>query len=493
MRLRIADPPSPCGLWRAGCGLRIACCVILPLMLLAAMPCAFARAQAVDTEVKSPPPPVTFARGGQEMRVWLHPFGWPHPGLAKLNVVLIAFGRTWSKPAPVAVSSASASADMVVPKVRVPTVFSIVIDENKKRDIVGELVAYPDRDVAWDEKIVLYSCGAPAWFDQWATATGLPSKTITPAELPTAEFGQVGEDAKTLLILSPSATGRRNPAYLVKLANEKAVNILILDADWLGDAAEAAAVGGGQMRGDLLAITGKQTWASGLEFRSHWQPCGTIANRWAWIADGDGLPLVEAIAVAGTPLTARRPVVLSYLPWAEQLGRNESADATLLAILSAAAKAEPPKIAGHPVEFIYPKKTELNAKDRPVLSAVRSVEPVLREDVKPDYNPPIYSILDLRGKEEIRYPDGDLSEICRNSIGARQAICKLIILGDDPILDEWKWLKLDRAKKQIGAAGVQWLPDDELPPSKENQVRLMLKLTELGVPLGTPEQEEERK
>ena len=69
----------------------------------------------------------------------------------------------------------------------------------------------------------------------------------------------------------------------------------------------------------------------------------------------------------------------------------------------------------------------------------------------------------------------------------------LLILGDDKMLDEWEWLKLDRAKKQIGAAGVQWLPDDELPPSKENQIRLMLTLTELGVPLAPPDQEEERK
>ncbi|HUU91946.1 MAG TPA: hypothetical protein VM238_12145, partial [Phycisphaerae bacterium] len=277
------------------------------LAMLAAIPCTVARAQAVDMELKTPPPPVTFARGGQETRVWLHPFGWPHPGVSKLNVVLSAFGRTWSRPAPVAVSSASASAHMSVPKVRVPTVFSVsVIDQD--RNIVGELVAYPDRDVAWDEKIVLYSCGTPTWFNQWVTATGLPLKTITPAELPTAELGQVGEDTKTLLILSPNATGRRDPAYMVKLANEKAVNILVLDADWFGNAAEPVAVGGGQMRGDLLTITGKQTWASGLEFRSHRQPCGTIANRWLWIPDRDGLPLVEAIAVVGTPLTATRPV-----------------------------------------------------------------------------------------------------------------------------------------------------------------------------------------
>jgi hypothetical protein len=280
---------------------------------------------------------------------------------------------------------------------------------------------------------------------------------------------------------------------LRSLYDESRRNLLVLDADWFGDAAGPVAVGGGQMRGDLLAITGKQMWAGMLEFHSHRQPCGTIANRWLWIPDRDGLPLVEAIAVVGTPLTATHPVVLNYLPWAEQLGRSESADATLLAILSAAAKAATQEVVGHPLEFIYPKKSELNGKDRPVLSAVRSVEPVPRDDRKPDYNPPIYCILDLRGKERIQHPEGDLSAICRSSIGGRQALSTLIILGDDPMLDEWKWLKLDRAKKTVNRADVVWLSDDDLPPSKESRIRLMLKLTELGVPLGPPDQEEERK
>jgi len=484
----------------ADCGLRIVCSVILPLMLLAAMPCAFARAQAMDREVKLPPLPMQFGRGGQEMRVWLHSLGWPHP----VNVVLSAFGRTWSEPIPVAFSSGYPSAYIAVPKVRVPTVFSIIIDEIKKRRIVGELIAYPEQGVAWDEKIVLYSTrfSTPGWFNWWAKATGLPLKTIERVELEAVEFGQVAEDAKALLILSMGPINRRDPFHrFVKLANEKNVNILLLGdpdlayrwADFLGDAAGPAEVGGGQMQGDLLAVTGKQSWREPLQFRFCRSPCGAVMNRWAWILGKDGLPLVESVADATAPPETARSVVLSYLSWEDQLGRREEADATLLAILSAAAKAEPPKIAGHPVEFIYPKKTELNAKERPVLSAVRSVEPVLREDGKPDYNPPIYSILDLRGKEEIRYPDGDLSEICRRSIEDRQPVCELIILGDDKMLDEWQWLKLDRAKKQIGAAGVQWLPDDELPPSKESQIRLMLKLTELGVPLGPPQQEEERK
>ena len=459
------------------------------LAMLVAIPSTVAGAQAVDMEFKPPPPPVTFARGGQEVRVSLHPFGWP--ALTELNVVLSAFSRTWSGLAPVAVTSASAWARMAVPKVRVPTVFS-VIDQNRR--IVGELVAYPAQDVAWDEKIVLLAAGAPegAWFRQWATAIGLPVTRLSDgAKLPD-DLPRPSQDQQALLILGGSRTGK-NLSDVARLVENTRINVLVLEADWFGDAAGPAAVGGGQMRGDLLAITGKQTWAGMLEFRSHRQPCGIIANRWAWIADRDGLPLVEAMAVAGTPSAATHPVVLSYVPWAEQLGRSESADATFLAILSAAAKAAAREVVGHPVEFIYPQKTELNGKDRPVLSAVRSAEPVPREDEKADYNPPIYYILDLRGKDRIQHPDGDLSEMCRNSIEHRQPSCKLIILGDDQMLDEWKWLKLDRAKKTVNRPDVVWLSDDDLPPSKEGRIRLMLKFTELGVLLRTPEQEEERK
>jgi hypothetical protein len=65
------------------------------------------------------------------------------------------------------------------------------------------------------------------------------------------------------------------------------------------------------------------------------------------------------------------------------------------------------------------------------------------------------------------------------------------------MLDEWKWLKIDRAKKTIQTAqtrsDVVWLSDDELPPSKEGQIRLMLALTELGVPLAPPEKEETKR
>ena len=91
------------------------------------------------------------------------------------------------------------------------------------------------------------------------------------------------------------------------------------------------------------------------------------------------------------------------------------------------------------------------------------------------------TILDLRGKGTLSEEE---QELFRKTAPGRRTWGGSLILGDDPMLDEREELKLDREKKRIGCNGVVWLPDDELPPSGDSQIRLMLKLTELGVALG---------
>ena len=89
------------------------------------------------------------------------------------------------------------------------------------------------------------------------------------------------------------------------------------------------------------------------------------------------------------------------------------------------------------------------------------------------------------------------SEEITESYLARVRECDiyLLILGDDPVLAKWQWLKLDREKRQSQTKGVIWLADDELPPSSRSRIRLMQAFTQCGVPLrdDKPEKSDETK
>lgn len=415
----------------------------------------------------------TFARSGRKVAV--------SPMLVKQvvgKVVLRAYGRTWTEPV-----AAFGSALIDVPNVRVPTVFAITSADNPKT-ILGELVAYPDRDVQWDAKITLYSCRAPVWFSQWASAIGLPVQQVLARDLASAKLSPSDEKGRSLLILGRSAAGRNLPDA-AKLAKDKKVNMLVLDANWFGDAAGPVSVAPPQMLGALAEIA-KQRWPKPLKFASRRRPWGGIANRWAWIADDTGLPLVEELACYAGFWGAR--FTSSYVAWRDQLGRREQADELLLSLLKAAGGA----LGSRPstlVEILYPPATDIEATSRPILKAV---------DVKPralaEWPGKVY-IVDFRARKSL--PQELLMQLKRtqmldDEMDVRK-IPPLLLLGDDKILDEWEWLKLDRAKKTVKRASVVWLPDDELPPSKDNQIRLMLKLTELGVPIVPPEHKEKQK
>jgi len=445
------------------------------------------------------PAPVTFARGGRQVEVRLlfvlGELGIGGTGVFKKEVTLTAFGRTWSEPADVTQTSAASRATITVPGVRVPTVFSVV---DRRRRAVGELVAYPDRDVTWDKKITLYSCGAPAWFDQWASAVGLPVKKFPVADLPLVPRRILADKkARRLLILGTTSKDFS--------ANTK-INLLVLHAGWFGKAGGPVRIAPGQMQGGLAGLAG-QKWAKPPRFASHRRPYTGLKNRWAWITGEAGSPLVEEIRplaasrkerrlfprATGKPdVLDRKPkpvgiarLVASYLPWQEQLGRNEYADAAFLALLRAAGNAAPRECRWSPVEIVYPKPADIDRATRPVLRAVRTGRFWRRKgaaDAQPEYVAPINIILDLRGTGAARDKRFGNGAKWLNP-GARQPRTRLVILGDDKVLDQWPWLKMDRSKKQVNTPGVLWLADDELPPSEQNQIKLMLALTQAGVPL----------
>ena len=406
--------------------------------------------------------PITFARSGQAELVEV--------AVAKgkptaESVVLAAFGRVWNKPAQVK----NGVAKIKVPIVRVPTVFQI-ISAGEAKSVLGELVAYPDQAVKWDKKIILYSADAPKWFNQWAGATGLPIKKVNLTEFK-AVNQQKPNDKKHLLIIGRKTAGKDFWDTLA-IAVKYKINILVLDADWFGDKSGKVAVQPKQMAGGLAELR-KQKWSKPLTFGSHRKPWPRITNRWVWIDGKEGLPLVEEI---GGPTTSYRRIVLSYTPWQKQLGRREEADMTLLKVLAATV--------GKNREFHHWFLPKVLYPPTKILTKTPTRRPVLTLGYKTWTTTWSVGfgrhIIDLRGKDS---PPAGFRKTLKWVEDHNDREGPLLILGDDPLLDNWKWAKIDRKKKMFKQAGVFWLPDDTLPPSAKNQIRLMLKLTELGAPL----------
>jgi hypothetical protein len=422
-------------------------------------------------------PPIVFARAGHQATL---PLG--DAGKSGGTVALWAFNQRWGQPLAVT----QGAVRFLAPEVRVPVVFRLASTRDA-RAVVGEVVVYPDRPAAWDKETQLAAVGTPAWFDAWSEAVGLPVRRFARLESLEAEHWPAA-DRPSLLILGRAAAQDRLAA-VCRLAAERETNVLALEADWFGPGGPggaAAAVSPPQMRGDLAAI-GRQSWPQPLEFAAPRQPWPGVVNRWAWILDAHGLPLVERFAAASPPAPAVRSIVASYLPWQRQLGRREAADATLLALLAAAAKTAVPE-RWRRIEWVYPKPGALWPRNTPVLAAAATPSAGQSDAA-------LLYVLDLRGRAPPPQEAVREAKSLEGRIGAREDRPgaegdKLLILGDGALLDAWKWLQLDRAKKVVRRPGVVWLSDDELPPSAMNQMRLMLTLTELGAPLAEPSPKE---
>ena len=274
-------------------------------------------------------------------------------------------------------------------------------------------------------------------------------------------------------------------------------------------------------------------WPLPPAFRRTALPWFAVANRQAWIAGDDYPPPVGQVSNLSAneyPLVEEidRPqtgagslhVVLSYLPWQDQLGRCETADELFVKLLTATAKGAKDR---RPLDgrwrLLYPPAKEIKADERPVLAAaLKSAETPPGDDpgeTTPRGGPAIVRhgpirgyVLDLRGKTP---PPRDLIE---RSGGMKEFEARigtgspLLILGDSPILDTWKWLELDQPYSSRSTEpyssrsavmspsasprlrpGVLWWRDNSLPPSRESQLRLMQLFTEWNVFLGDIPQE----
>ena len=210
-----------------------------------------------------------------------------------------------------------------------------------------------------------------------------------------------------------------------------------------------------------LADLQTQNWSLPPTFR---QRAVRVSNRQTWIA-GPEHPLVEEIRSPQKGTESLR-TVFSYLPWQQQLGRTEMADELFLRLLTETAKGakDRPPLDGR-WRLLYPAAKEIKADERPVLAAaMKSAE----TDVGGEAESPADSRLRARSARQDVAAGGFLrggrAPSRRSRLGSAHE-SPLLILGDNPILDTWKWLELDRRHHRSPRPGVVWCPTVRLPPS----------------------------
>lgn len=431
---------------------------------------------AATTALQAAELPIVFARSGQKIAV---PVGGDGHRKTAGGAVLWAYRQSWGE----VMKEKDGSVEFIAPEVRATVVFQMVsmnpADDSYRRMsntagkmILGELVVYCQKSLPWDKDTQLVAFGTPRWFDTWAEAVGLPVQKLNDRKSLDAGAWRMLEKPGLLVVGSDNGDSLR-------LSEEHKINVLALDLDWIATnetVVRKMVLSPKQMTGALADLQVQQ-WPLPPAFGHR---VLEVTNRQAWI-EGPDHPLVEEIRSHEKDAGSLR-IVWSYLPWQDQLGRKEMADELLLRILTETAKGAKDRspLTGRWV-LLYPAAREIDAGERPILAAaMKSTETNLDGD---NESKAVRAyVLDLRGKIsplEDFFASGAIKTI-ENRIGLASP---LLILGDNPTLDAWKWLALDRSRHQSPKPGVVWLSDGSLPPSISSQLRLMQLFTEWNISL----------
>ncbi len=430
---------------------------------------------AASSTLRAEELPITFARSGQKMTLSVR----SDDGKRGSSVALRAFGQRWGE----TLTAKDGVVEFTAPKVRVPVVFRLASDNDGKL-IVGELVVYPDQIARWDKETQVAAAGTPDWFNTWSEAVGLPVRKLK--ELKPSDDGNWRKLERPALLIVGGKAAQNGLTDIFRLAASYQTNVLLLETDWFSrneTGGRGTAISPIQMTGALADLQG-QSWSMPPIFC---QPHLRIVNRQAWIA-GAEYPLVEEIRGSQRGTESLR-TVCSYLPWQQQLGRSEMADELFLRLLTETAKGAKgrARLDGR-WRLLCPATTDIKASERPVLAAAMTSAKAEVGSEAESQEIRAY-VLDLRGKAS---PPSDLFEgagaikTIEARIGAQSP---LLILGDNPVLDSWKWLKLDRATGRSLRSDILWWRDSSLPPSIESQLRLMHFFTERSISLGENPQE----
>jgi hypothetical protein len=430
------------------------------------------------------------------------------------NVALWTFGQPFGKP----IEVKEGAVEITAPKVRVPVVFRLKATNDDHRDL-AELIVYPDRTpVKWNKDTQLVAAAAPEWFNAWAEIVGLPIKKLDGLE--SLDDGNWRMREKRALLVVRGEPLRNNLTKLGRLAADHETSVLVLAGDWFADnesVERPVTISPKSAFGPLVDLQG-QTWAVPPMFHDK---ALCVVNRQTWLS-GPEHPLVEEIRTTQEGAEKQRTVV-DYVAWQRMLGRCEMADELLLRMLQETAKgAGDRRGLNNRWCLLYPPAKEIKPAERPVLAAAIKSAITNLDDAGDPSKIRAY-VLDLRGG--FRYTPGrpggfhpgesfgnfflrDLNEktgamklfeeTSSSSYYGISPSTPLLILGNHPVLDNWKWLDENdphRHHPSPAAAAppmpprVIWLPDNALPASMESELRLMQLFTEWNVFLETNSKE----
>jgi hypothetical protein len=415
--------------------------------------------------------PTRFATSGKSVTVRL-------PAADGGAVVLRALGRNWTD----AITPRDGAIDVELPGVRVPTTFSVVAAGRTEPEL-ARIVVYPaGYRLPWDERAPLaIDVDSPAWLKEWLVATGLPGSEVKLGAFPVG--GERASGGTGVLVVGRGGAGKSSNEFIEHF-NQWQINVLVLEADWLGDPAGEVIhlPAKPECFGHALAELNGFTWAQSVSFRGAAAPWTGIANRWVWI-DGPKAPLVEELRDS----SRSRRIVFNYLPWIQQLG-IEPADSIFLSVLKEASRARG-REGGLDREFdlVWPPAEIVSAKARPVLAACLRERAARRGEANSEQKTarpeasarkPLLSILDLRGPA--------LSDNEAASLPPVTTKRDWVVLGSDAgvALPEPELVKEPKESEPAGKQHVIHLADDALPSSIYADVRLMQVLTDQGVFIG---------
>ena len=400
------------------------------------------------------------------------------------RIVLKTFNRIIS--GPFVLQTGENIVTLAIPEVRVATLFRVELLSNK--NLLNEIIAYPPNSkLNWRipsnerhkvQKIVkqedvklLCSNNVPEWFLEWAKTRGAEVLLVCIDEKSGKIYSgdsRIDELTGSLLILGRTVS--ENPLkrlHLITTVNST-IPVFVLDTTWLGELQKSPCViHPTNLQGPLQQFRNER-WSQSISFTGFIEPFEEIINRKAWV-QGKYAPLLESVLVE-TSQCFKDNLLLNYVPWEQQLGRNEIADLLFYRLLLKAASNDEAEC----IDLNNEIRLQHFGEEDASITIFSVLKQALKSSLDSETRASI-ELIDLRG-------DGVVMEYrlatCLNKLQEIE-LKQAIILGTTPFLEE-SFEKDARLAKH-----VIWLKEDTLPSSKQMKIQLMQELSAHRIYLGS--------